>query len=110
MGYSVGNPGSSLKRHMDERHPELSKRGYSNGQTRRSLSYLVYLSDDEWNIERNGGQLRTFPQKGTRTGSNYYTGGEYNGCLQVGWLSTNVPTSLSVNINSMYESPFIRPL
>ena len=109
--YSIGNPGSSLRRHMDERHPELSKRGYSNAETRRSLSFLVYLSDNDWNIERNGGQLRAFPQKGIRLGSNEYTGGEYrqSGCLQVGWLRTNAP-DLSATTSSYESSSYIQPL
>lgn len=110
--YSVGGPGSSLRRHMDERHPELSKRGYNKGDTRRSLSFLVYLSDYDWNIEENGGQLRAFPQKGIRLGSNLYTGGEYgqSGCLQVGWLSTKASSSSTTTTSHISLLPFIEPL
>jgi hypothetical protein len=40
--YSSSRPGARLRRHMDEKHPELSKRGYS-GASRRSISFLVYV-------------------------------------------------------------------
>ena len=113
--YSIGNPGSYLKRHMDERHPELSKRGYNNGNTRRSISFLIYLSDDTWDMQKNGGQLRTFPQKGIRVGNiDAYTGGEFghSGCLQVGWLSSHNASSSSSNqlpsIQPLYLDAFVR--
>lgn len=73
--YSRSSRGSSLQRHVDERHPELSLRGYT-GVSRRSVSFLLYLS------EVKGGQLRTFPQKGRRQA----LGGSVDNCMQVAWL------------------------
>ncbi|KAL7479273.1 hypothetical protein ACHAW6_005014 [Cyclotella cf. meneghiniana] len=107
--YSKSNPGSSLARHMDERHEESKgPRGWLL-PSRRSLSWLIYLSeaednkkydesrnnDDsntiEWDAEQNGGLLRTFPQKYFRPKSNIgledtVPCGSHNGNLQVGWL------------------------
>ena len=86
--FSVSRPGSKLRRHMDERHPELSKRGYSTN-SRRSLSFLVYLSESDWDMAINGGELRVFSQLGKKS-TDTSTGGSFEGCLQVGWLSTPI--------------------
>ena len=81
--YSSSKPGARLPRHMDVRHPELSKRGYT-GASRRSLSFLVYLSDPEWDEQRNNGVLRAYPQQGVRQHAD--VGGSFEGCLMVAWL------------------------
>eukprot|EP00970_Alexandrium_tamarense_P009484 scaffold1899_cov182-Alexandrium_tamarense.AAC.4 len=90
--YSQSAPGSSLARHMDERHEETKgPRGWLL-PSRRSLSWLIYLSETnetnadeandrettdercnrdegiegngkDWDPILNGGLLRTFPQK-----------------------------------------------
>eukprot|EP00804_Cyclotella_cryptica_P020124 CCRYP_014901-RC/>CCRYP_014901-RC protein AED:0.05 eAED:0.05 QI:379/1/1/1/1/1/3/174/487 len=106
--YSKSKPGSSLARHMDERHEESKgPRGWLL-PSRRSLSWLIYLSETEesktydenygsninnkeWDAEQNGGMLRTFPQKYFRPKSNIgcedtVPCGSHNGNLQVGWL------------------------
>ena len=74
--YSRSPSGSYLKRHVDERHPELSKRGYRDA-SRRSISFLLYLS------EVKGGQLRVFTQKGSKSQP---VGGSFDNCMQVAWL------------------------
>lgn len=83
---------------MDERHEETKgPRGWLL-PSRRSLSWLIYLSETgdgaAWDAETNGGLLRTFPQKSYRNdgGSDGqpWEGtvecGSHNGNLQVGWL------------------------
>lgn len=91
MYYSSAVPGAFLKRHLDERHPELSRRGYL-GSSRRSVSFLIYLTDDEWS-DKNGGHLRGFPQIGR---TSHDVGGSFEDCLQVAWL-------LDRNCNRVYQ-------
>lgn len=100
--YSQSRPASSLARHMDERHEETKgPRGWLL-PSRRSLSWLIYLSEtdneESWDGQINGGLLRTFPQKYYRNdhvpnndnAGNYWEGtvdcGSHNGNLQVAWL------------------------
>jgi hypothetical protein len=92
---------------MDERHEEFKgPRGWLL-PSRRSLSWLIYLSEGEevevgnetkcdnsnapWDAHLNGGMLRTFPQRCFRPSSdigweNTADIGSHNGNLQVGWL------------------------
>ena len=59
MYYSISPKGSFLPRHQDERHEDTKgKTGWIN-DTRRSISWLVYLNDDGWggsthNLDRYG--------------------------------------------------------
>jgi hypothetical protein len=80
--YSVSHAGSSLKRHMDERHEELKGPKGWLLPSRRSLSWLIYMSDDNWSLDRNGGALRTFPQADLTSP----VPPQHKGNLQVGWL------------------------
>lgn len=125
--YSKSNPGSSLARHMDERHEESKgPRGWLL-PSRRSLSWLIYLSEthdnidgesqsnQEWDAIQNGGMLRTFPQRQYR--QNKTTGweetvqcGSHNGNLQVGWLlaseddaSTNNPITHPIFMDCWHD-------
>lgn len=99
--YSQSEPGSFLKRHMDERHEETKgARGWLL-PSRRSISWLVYVSDD--NVM--GGELRTFPIAREKYATKHkmmlqqyssFTGipglkecGSHDGNLQVGWLISN---------------------
>lgn len=85
--YSMSQVGSFLPRHMDERHEELKGSKGWLLPSRRSLSWLIYLSDPEdWSLEEHGGALRTFPPKTVvdpKVGGNM-THDEGN--LQIGWL------------------------
>lgn len=81
--YSISPPGAGLPRHLDERHEELKGRTGYLGQSRRSLSWLLYLSDRQWDSSMDGGQLRTFPIAAAVTKG---VGGAHDGNLQVGWL------------------------
>merc|ERR1719356_1611789 len=108
--YSISDSGSSLARHMDERHEETKgPRGWLL-PSRRSLSWLIYLSvtDDgsEWDANRNGGLLRTFSQN-NEFNSDIIGCGSHNGNLQVGWLipSNNADEfTHPVFLNSWYDT------
>lgn len=88
---------------MDERHEEFKgPRGWLL-PSRRSLSWLIYLSETEaagyrnnnnniaWDAEQNGGMLRIFPQRryrpsGDKGWQDTVQCGSHDGNLQVGWL------------------------
>jgi hypothetical protein len=82
--YSSSPTGSFLPRHMDERHENTKgEKGWMN-DTRRSISWLLYLNDHNWGSaesENAGGELRAYCRK-SRTGC-----GSHEGNIQVGWLS-----------------------
>lgn len=90
MYYSQSTSGALLPRHLDERHEELKGRKGWTGASRRSLSWLLYLSDSQsgrtWNLDENGGQLRTFQQYGGGL-VNARFGGAHETNLQIAWLS-----------------------
>lgn len=120
--YSKSTRGATLSRHMDERHEETKgSRGWLL-PSRRSISWLIYLSDEDWDLDINGGALRAFPQRGILfdkglsegkedsllSSSNqpdrniqvgidkqYWNTGCHDGNLQVGWIS--FPSSLFVS-------------
>jgi hypothetical protein len=83
---SLSLPGADLKRHMDEKHEELKSSKRWGLQTRRSISWLLYLNDKTWDPVINGGQLRCFRQKGRLYPSYYGKCGCHEGNIQVGWL------------------------
>lgn len=76
--YSISPTGSSLPRHMDERHEETKGQKAWEAETRRSISWLIYLNDAEWN---GGGELRAYCRESSVDGC-----GVHEGNLQVGWL------------------------
>ena len=86
--YSISRPGQPLGWHTDQVHEALgSGRAYRTNhgeRTRRSLAWLLYLSDGEWggpSSSGRGGTLRAYP-RGDATGKC----GAHHGNLQVGWL------------------------
>ena len=79
---------------MDERHEELKgSKGYLK-PSRRSISWLIYLSDPvDWTLRENGGALRSFPQKQFQVNQEDSNNALLNkvdsthdGNLQIGWL------------------------
>ena len=95
--YSVSTVGTFLSRHMDERHEELKGAKGWLLPSRRSLSWLIYLSDPpDWTLHEHGGALRTFPPKSTVSTKGREDGGitkttlpsltQDEGNLQIGWL------------------------
>lgn len=99
--YSKSEVGSRLPRHMDERHEETKGAKGWLAPTRRSLSWLIYLSTpSDWTLEENGGALRTYPQKLVE-----YAPSTHDGNLQVGWLvgdGKTIPTSQAVYLDSWH--------
>lgn len=87
--YSKSEVGSRLPRHMDDRHEELKgAKGWIN-PSRRSLSWLIYLSNPaDWDLQKNGGALRSFPQQNVVASDS-----THNGNLQIGWLVQSSPAS-----------------
>ena len=80
--------GASLIRHIDERHVELKRPGGSRlpkrpGATRRSITWLVFLNEDNWSVDTgDGGQLRFHK----RAESTVVPVGANGPDLQVAWL------------------------
>lgn len=92
--YSFSPAGAALARHMDERHEETKGEDAWSAESRRSISWLLYLSDDGWveaepRIESSsegasggcGGQLRAYCRSDAVAPV-----GAHEGNLQVGWL------------------------
>ena len=75
--YSLSPCGSSLPEHMDEHHEATIGRALPHGATRRSVSYIVYLSP----AEVAGGAFRGYCRHDSVGGC-----GSHAGNLQVGWL------------------------
>ena len=96
--YSVGGVGSFLPRHMDERHEELKGPKGWILPSRRSLSWLIYLSDADWSLEENGGALRAFTPRNASSAS------QHDGNLQVGWLLGGEPAQ-PVFMDSWFGDP-----
>ena len=90
MEYLRYGIGALLNRHTDEHHLELkrphgSKLPLKENASRRSVTWLVYLNDD-WNPERDGGQLRLHEREYEST---FPVGAAIRNDLQVGWLKAN---------------------
>jgi hypothetical protein len=82
--YSKSEVGSRLPRHMDERHEETKGAKGWLLPSRRSLSWLIYLSTPaDWTLAANGGALRSYPQRNVAHDQAHST---HDGNLQVGWL------------------------
>ena len=81
--YSVGGPGARLPLHMDERHEEnKGVRGWANTY-RRSISWLVYLSEPGWDATDGsgcGGALQAHVRERAIGAC-----GSHEQNLQVGW-------------------------
>lgn len=85
ISYTRFGPGAYLKRHVDEHHEELKGRRGWEKPTRRSISWLIYLNDDDWDGDLHGGHLRCFLRKDNCV-DNVRLGSQLNGDLQIGWL------------------------
>jgi len=84
ISYTRFGPGAFLKRHVDEHHEELKSRNGWLQPTRRSISWLIYLNEPEWDASRDGGRLRCFERKRRPLGR---IGATTNGDLQIGWVT-----------------------
>lgn len=97
ISFTRFGPGAFLKRHTDEHHEELKGVDGWSMPTRRSISWLIYLNDSDWDGRKNGGQLRCFERKVRPGGSKI--GSTMNGDLQIGWLKA---TSLDPMERAVY--------
>jgi len=84
ISYTRFGPGAFLKRHVDEHHEELKARDGWLKPTRRSISWLIYLNEPDWDASRDGGRLRCFERKQRPIGR---IGATTNGDLQIGWVT-----------------------
>ena len=114
MYYSISSRGSHLPRHQDERHEETKGNKAWINDTRRSISWLIYLNEDGWQgtktSTRNtsvefqddvhekghdsadqglkrvgyGGELRAYVRK--CCAKQGMQCGSHDGNIQVGWL------------------------
>ena len=82
ISFTRFGPGALLARHVDEHHEEVKGRAGWSRPTRRSISWLVYLNEPDWDPIGDGGELRTY---GRRVPSAHSVGAR-NGDLQLGWL------------------------
>mmetsp|Transcript_12162 Transcript_12162/g.22785 ORF Transcript_12162/g.22785 Transcript_12162/m.22785 type:complete len:445 (-) Transcript_12162:40-1374(-) len=107
--YSRSTEGALLKRHMDERHEETKgPRGWML-PSRRSVSWLIYLSD----FDVQGGELRSYVQDGFAWGperGNMVEVASNRGNLQVGWLDMRMDGTLPVFLDSWYRPPGVREM
>jgi len=88
MEYLRYGPGGSLERHVDERHVELKRPNGSRlskkaDATRRSITWLVYLNDDDWE-KADGGELRLHERAQSIPPT--CNVGSIGPDLQIGWL------------------------
>jgi hypothetical protein len=104
--YSRSTVGAYLPRHMDERHEETKgPRGWIL-PSRRSVSWLIYLSD----VDLVGGALRTFPQRDFHyVKPGILESGSHNGNLQVGWIDMKGRMGQSVTLPVYLDSWFSLP-
>ena len=76
--YSIHAPGAFLGRHMDERHEACKGEAGFLHDSRRSVSWLVYLQQ-----AKRGGELRAWCRESAGDV------GAHEGDVQVGWLPRN---------------------
>ena len=97
ISYTRFGPGAFLKRHVDEHHEELKGRDGWMQPTRRSISWLIYLNEPDWNSSRDGGQLRCFERTRRPLGR---IGATTRGDLQIGWLTASADGEIPVYLDA----------
>ncbi|KAL7531946.1 hypothetical protein ACHAXR_004321 [Thalassiosira sp. AJA248-18] len=83
ISFTRFGPGAKLARHVDEHHEEVKGRAGWSRPTRRSISWLIYLNEEGWDANTDGGQLRTYARKVPSA----FSVGSRDGDLQIGWLT-----------------------
>ena len=92
--YSLSHVGTSLQMHLDEHHPATKQTTPADASHRRSVSFLLYLSDESMLV---GGELRAYPRINVATLDSC---GVHADNLQIGWFNevenggNNVPVFL----------------
>jgi len=85
ISYTRFGPGAYLKRHIDEHHEECKGRRGWEKPTRRSISWLIYLNEEDWDETIHGGCLRCF-ERNVKPVTSGRIGSTMDGDLQIGWL------------------------
>ena len=83
ISYTRFGEGALLARHVDEHHEEVKGKAGWSRPTRRSISWLIYLNEEGWDENSDGGHLRTYERKVRSS----YPVGSRDGDLQIGWLA-----------------------
>ncbi|KAL9189301.1 hypothetical protein ACHAXT_011791 [Thalassiosira profunda] len=83
ISFTRFGPGAMLARHVDEHHEEVKGRAGWSRPTRRSISWLIYLNEEDWDANTDGGELRTYERRVPSA----YSVGSRDGDLQLGWLT-----------------------
>ena len=106
ISYTRFGPGAYLKRHVDEHHEELKGRRGWEKPTRRSISWLIYLNDHDWDPAVHGGSLRCFRRRADLSEADR-VGARDNGDLQIGWLRPTAtdPTERPVFLDGRRPNP-----
>eukprot|EP00587_Corethron_hystrix_P013494 CAMPEP_0113323878 /NCGR_PEP_ID=MMETSP0010_2-20120614/16642_1 /TAXON_ID=216773 ORGANISM="Corethron hystrix, Strain 308" /NCGR_SAMPLE_ID=MMETSP0010_2 /ASSEMBLY_ACC=CAM_ASM_000155 /LENGTH=191 /DNA_ID=CAMNT_0000183011 /DNA_START=257 /DNA_END=829 /DNA_ORIENTATION=+ /assembly_acc=CAM_ASM_000155 len=103
--YSTSRRGAYLPRHLDEHAEELKgSRGWL-AASRRSITWMIYLSDPGW-TEKCGGILRCYPQRQRVAGK---TGDSVYGDLQVGWIALGGHKGSASMVRPVFLDPW-RPV
>ena len=102
ISYTRFGPGAFLRRHVDEHHEELKGTAGWAQPTRRSVSWLIYLNEPDWDGPRDGGQLRCFERT---CAPSQTVGARPNGDLQIGWLRSTPldPVERPVFLDGRYD-------
>ncbi len=113
MYYSISPKGSHLPRHQDERHEDTKGEKAWINETRRSISWLIYLNHNEWGTLTSEDSGARIEDVSPTTIGMYGSGGEFRaycrpfcnekcmycgsneGDIQVGWLRRTSPASSS---------------
>ena len=83
--YSAGPPQAALAWHTDEAHAEVQGSvAFNYLNTRRSISWLLYLNEDGWDEPDGSGSGGAF--RGLTRSDAVGSCGAHEGNLQVGWL------------------------
>jgi len=104
MEYLRYGAGACLPRHTDEHHVELQRPNGSRlpkkpNASRRSVTWMVYLNNKDWDAVEDGGQLRLHE----RSHSAVTPVGSRGPDLQVGWLKA---TSTDEKEEPVFLDPF----
>lgn len=79
--YSLSHVRTSLPMHLDEHHPATKQTPPADSSHRRSVLFLLYLSDESMLV---GGELRAYPRINVATLGRC---GVHADNLQIGWFN-----------------------
>lgn len=104
--YSILRRGAFLGKHMDERHEETKGSAAWACETRRSISWLLYLSDPGWDEPGGAGTGGALLAMCRSSVARRLACGSHEENLQVGWLANELgdtPVFLDAWVRSARE-------